>query len=216
MKLWLCGNDLDRIADWLSYDAFEGILTNPDIVANAKMDKVAFFTSLCEISNGPVFYQLQSGDEVEMLRDASRMLDIDTKMRIKVPATRSGMRVISRLTAEGHSVLATCVPDLTTMLMAVRFGAQWITPYGSIWHPFGQVDKETLLKELSEVLRNQQLSAQIIAGVKDPVELRRFTLAGIDNFFIWDKDIECFFDLPMVLRSEANFEKSWNTINVQS
>ncbi|MFD0961115.1 transaldolase family protein [Paenibacillus chungangensis] len=213
MKLWICGNDLQEMKRWMDYGIFEGILTNPDIVAASGINRKAYFKKLCAISDGPVFYQLETTTEEDMHKDAISMLQVDEKIKIKVPASRAGMGVMSTLARDGHDVLATCVPDLSTLLLSVKFGAKWITPYGSLWNPFVQEDKESLLRELQAVVLEKNLEAEIIVGIKDPSELRRFALAGISSFFIWVQDLPGFFDLPMVIRAEESFANSWLSIH---
>ncbi len=212
MKLWICGNDLPAIKQWLNYGVFEGILTNPDIVAASGVEREAYFKQLCEMSDGPVFYQLETTTEDDMLEDALRMLKVHKNVKIKVPASRAAMGVMAQLTQQGHDVLATCVPDLATLMLSVKFGAKWITPYGSLWNPYVQADKESLLQEFQSVVKSHQLNTEIIVGIKSPSEMRRFALAGISSFFIWVDDLPTFFDLPMVLQAERNFHESWKHI----
>ncbi len=212
MRLWICGNDLHGIADWISYGVFEGILTNPDIIAAADSHPDAFLRKLCELSAGPVYYQLKAGDEETMMNNAQRALSLDPKIRIKAPATREGLRTIARLTQEGHEVLATCIADLATLLMAVHFGARRVTPYGSIWHPLVQVDKESIISEFQSVIDRHKLGTELIVGVKTPLEMRKYAMLGVESFFIWVEDLNNFFNAPMVLNSEKAFRKSWEKL----
>ena len=94
MKFWLATANPQRAEECLAYGIFEGVITNPHVVAIENRPPTELFSDLCKIAPF-AYYQLRAGTADEMLREADQMLSVDPgKMRIKVPATRDGFSVI--------------------------------------------------------------------------------------------------------------------------
>jgi len=118
MKFWLATANVERTKQCLAYGIFEGVITNPHVVAQEERDPVSIFKDLCQIAPA-AYYQLHAGEVTTMLREADQMLSIDPdKMRIKVPATREGLSVIRLLSDRGLPVMATAVPTSPWMIFA--------------------------------------------------------------------------------------------------
>ena len=190
MKLWLASSDCDLISRHLASGVFAGVVTNPAVVAEARRDRVELFRDIVQIA--PVaWYQLLAGTEAEMLADAERMLGIDpVRMRIKVPATRTGLGVIRRLAGQNLHVMATCVPTRPWLVLALAAGARVIAPYGSMLQKRGIASKAEEVVLMQAIIDRQNEPAEILTGLYEPTDLSYYAAHGIRFGFIWAKDVD--------------------------
>lgn len=213
MKFWLATANLKRTEECLAYGVFQGIITNPHVVALEKREPVALFTDLVKIAPA-AYYQLNAGTVEDMLEEANKMLAIDpAKMRIKVPATRNGLAVIRNLTEQGIAVMATAVPTSTWMVLAVAAGAVAIAPYSGMLQRRNILSKMEGVFAMQEIIETQGYDVEICTGIYDATEIARYAAYGIKSAFIWEKDVESYLTQGLVDEAVANFNGDWAEIN---
>lgn len=205
MKFWLASSDLNLIEKAVHFGVFSGVVTNPAVVAEAECDAVSLFRDIVQLVD-VAWYQLLAGTEDQMLADADKMLAINpAKMRIKVPATRTGLGVIARLTKQGLPVMATCVPTRAWMLFAVAAGAKVIAPYGSMLQKRGITSKAEEVVRMQEILDRQAPEVQLLTGIYDVTEIPFYASHGIQSCFIWGRDVDSFLSQPLTDEAAGGF-----------
>lgn len=213
MKFWLATANVERTKQCLAYGVFEGVITNPHVVAQEARDPIAIFKDLCQISPA-AYYQLHAGEVDDMLREAEQMLAIDPeKMRIKVPATRNGLAVIRRLSDQGLRVMATAVPTSPWMILAVAAGAVAIAPYSGMLQRRNILSKMEGVFAMQEIIDKQGYNVEICTGIYDATEIARYAAHGVKSSFIWEKDVEAYLTQDLVDEAAANFESDWAKID---
>lgn len=213
MKFWLATANVERTEQYLAYGVFEGVITNPHVVAKEKRDPVAIFKDLCQVAPY-AYYQLHAGEVDEMLREADRMLAIDPeKMRIKVPATRNGLAVIRNLSNKGLPVMATAVPTSPWMIYAVAAGAVAIAPYSGMLQRRNILSKMEGVFAMQAIIDRQGYDVEICTGIYDATEIARYAAHGVKSAFIWEKDVESYLTQALVDEASANFEDDWEMID---
>lgn len=213
MKFWLATANPERAVQCLAYGVFEGIITNPHVVAQEKREPVSLFKELTKISPA-AYYQLRAGTVDEMLNEAETMVSIDPeKIRIKVPATRNGLAVIRRLTDQGLPIMATAVPTSTWMIFAVAAGAVAIAPYSGMLQKRNILSKMEGVFAMQDIIDTQGYDVQICTGIYDATEIATYAAYGIRSAFIWEKDVESYLTQDLVDEAAANFEGDWTQIN---
>jgi len=213
MKLWLASANLERVQTCLAYGVFQGVITNPHVVAQEGQDPKTLFKQLCQVA--PAAYcQLRAGKVDEMLREAETMLAIDpAKMRIKVPATRNGLAVIRRLSEQGLPIMATAVPTSTWMVLAVAAGAVAIAPYSGMLQRRNILPKMEGVFAMQAIIDRQGYAVEICTGIYDATEIAQYAAHGVKSAFIWDKDVEDYLTQTLADEAAANFEGDWAQIN---
>lgn len=213
MKFWLATANIERAQECLAYGIFEGVITNPHVVAVEGRDPKMIFRQLCEVAPA-VYYQLHAGEVDGMHREAAEMLAINpAKMRIKVPATRNGLSVIRRLTDQDIPVMATAVPTSTWMILAVAAGAVAIAPYSGMLQKRNILSKMEGVFAMQEIIDTQGYAVEICTGIYDATEIARYAAKGIKSAFIWEKDVESFLTQTLVDEAAAGFEQDWEAID---
>jgi len=213
MKFWLATANLERTEQCLAYGIFEGVITNPHVVAQEKRDPKAIFRDLCQLAPF-AYYQLHAGEAGDMLREADQMLAINPeKMRIKVPATRSGLAVIRTLSDRGLPVMATAVPTSPWMIFAVAAGAAAIAPYSGMLQKRAILSKMEGVFAMQAIIDRQGYDVEICTGIYDATEIAQYAARGVKSAFIWEKDVESFLTQGLVDEAAANFEGDWDIID---
>jgi transaldolase len=213
MKFWLATANLQRTKQCLSYGVFQGVITNPHVVAQEQRNPIDIFRDLCEIAPY-AYYQLHAGEVDDMLREADQMLGINPdKMRIKVPATRPGLAVIRRLSDQGLPVMATAVPTSTWMLLAVAAGAVAVAPYSGMLQKRNIISKMEGVFAMQAIIDKQGYPVEICTGIYDATEIARYAAKGVKSAFIWEKDVEAYLTQELVDEAAANFKGDWAEID---
>ena len=213
MKLWLATANPDRAEQCLAYGVFQGIITNPHVVAQEGRDRKAIFHDLCQIAPA-AYYQLHAGEVQDMLEEADEMLSIDpAKMRIKVPATRNGLAVIRQLSDRGLPIMATAVPTSTWLVLAVAAGAVAVAPYSGMLQKRHIISKMEGVFAMQDIIETQGYDVEICTGIYDATEIARYAAYGIKSAFIWEKDVETYLTQDLVDEAAANFNEDWKVID---
>lgn len=214
MKFWLATANLKRTEECLEYGVFQGVITNPHVVAQEGREPVSLFTDLITIAPA-AYYQLHAGTVNDMLKEADKMLSIDpSRMRIKVPATRNGLSVIRKLTNLGIPVMATAVPTSTWMVFAVAAGAVAIAPYSSMLQKRNILSKMEGVFAMQDIIETQGYNVEICTGIYDATEIARYAAYGIKSAFIWEKDVETYLTQDLADEAAANFNGDWAKIDM--
>lgn len=212
MKFWLATANLARIEECLAYGVFEGVITNPAVVAEENTRPEELFKEICRIAPR-AYYQLHAGEREEMLEEAHRMIAIDPeRMLIKVPATREGFGVIRALTEEGHDVMATAVPTNTWMILAAAAGARKIAPYSSMLKRAQIISKMEGVLAMQRIIDAQDLEVELCTGIYHATEIPRYAARGVRSAFIWERDVESYLSQDLVDQAVGNFDEDWDAI----
>ncbi len=213
MKFWLATANIKRTQECLAYGVFEGVITNPHVVAQEARPAKDIFKDLCQIAPA-AYYQLHAGEIKDMLHEADEMLAIDpAKMRIKVPATRNGLSVIRKLTDQGLPVMATAVPTSTWLVWAAAAGASSIAPYSGMLQKRNIISKMEGVFAMQNIIDRQGYDVNICTGIYDATEIAIYAAHGIKSAFIWEKDVEAYLTQALVDEAAANFEDDWAKID---
>jgi len=218
MKLWLAGTDPVFASECFALGVFEGILTNPTLLAAAKRPPTEVIGALCAASPGPVFYQLRDGTVPDMKAEAGRWLEHGwTNLGLKVALSREGCAVLHWLRGQGITHrLATCVPTVTQVLLAAALDVPWITPSGSALEKLGGPSKLSLVSDMQTVLDRQRAGTRLIPSLNSPAEMSALALAGLTHGFVWQRDVERFVDQELVRQGVAGFAPAWAELDRRS
>jgi transaldolase len=205
MKIWLASSDINILEEYLPSGVFAGVITNPTIIAEAKRPARDFFQEVCRMAPA-AYYQLHAASAQEMLAEADRFIAINPeKMRIKVPATRAGFRVIQDLAVRGHEVMATVVPTAAWLVFALAAGARVIAPYGSMLQKRGWANKAEEVTKMQQIIDAQRASAELCVGIYDVTDLPFYASRGVRSCFVWGRDVAGFMSQPLVEEALAGF-----------
>jgi len=155
-----------------------GITTNPKLLAPIKQPWKNVIEELCEISPGPVFYQLTKDTLKEMEKEARDFFEISPKkIALKIPARTEYMFLAKKLGKEIPCAITAIFSDFQTYL-GCEVGAKYLIPYVNRATRL-QGDGIQLVSKMRDVVESLGSDSEILAAsIKTADEAVNCLLAG--------------------------------------
>lgn len=155
-----------------------GITTNPKLLAPIKRPWKEVIKDLCDISPGPVFYQLTKDTLKEMEKEAREFFEIaPKKIALKIPARTEYMSLAEKLGKEIPCAITAIFSDYQTYL-ACEVGAKYLIPYVNRSTRL-QGDGIQLVSKMRDVVESLSSDSEILAAsIKTAEEAVNCVLAG--------------------------------------
>lgn len=119
-------NDVKKLTE---LKLIKGITTNPKLLHQANKPWKETIKELCEISPGPVFYQLTKDTLTDMEKEAKLFFALaPKKIALKIPAKTENMSLIKKIGDEIPCAVTAVFSDYQTYL-ACELGAKYLIPY---------------------------------------------------------------------------------------
>jgi transaldolase len=156
-----------------------GVTTNPSIMARVKGEPRDIIRQICELSPGPVFYQVTAQTASEREREGREFFGIcPDKVVLKIPATTENMALAARLSKD-IPCAATAVYSGHQTLAACEAGCRYVIPYVNRTTRLTGEDGCELVAEMFAVTELCGRKAEIVAAsIKSSDEAERAFLAG--------------------------------------
>ena len=191
--------------------AFHGLTTNPTILDRANKS-VSDLSSIYEwaVAAGAkeVCFQSWGRSSEELLENAQRILEIDSSIVVKVPATKDGFTASSTLISQGAQVLITAVYAVEQMVLAQAIGAKYIAPY------FGRM-KDSAIEPISEISKMQSVANAsskptkiVVASLRQISDITELAALQVPSFTISTQLAEQLFSHPKTAQDTEVFEKT--------
>ncbi|MFC7404310.1 transaldolase family protein [Georgenia alba] len=179
-RLYVDSADVDAVAPLLAGRLVRGVTTNPTILDRAGRtveDIPALHETWAAAGAEEIFFQAWGADEAQLEHRARAILELGERVVVKVPATRAGFVVASRLAHDGAPVLLTAVYTPAQALAAAAVGARYIAPYLGRMRAQGYA-------ALDDIARMQKLCAGsetnvLAASLRGPEDAVALTEAGV-------------------------------------
>ncbi len=183
MSLFLDSASVEELRQAVELGFVSGVTTNPSIIARVKAEPRDLIRQLCELSPGPVFYQVTGRTAAEREREGREFFAIcPDKVVLKIPATTENLALAARLSRE-IPCAATAVYSGHQTLVACEAGCRYVIPYANrATRLFGE-DGCQLVAEMSAVIEGyadtgRALVEIVAASIKSPAEASRAFIAG--------------------------------------
>lgn len=132
MEFVLDTADIDEVKELDGLLTIAGVTTNPTIITKSGKQPEEVFAQLADYlkPEQKLFAQTISTDYDGMLAEARHICGLRPKNTyVKIPVTRTGLRVIKAAKAEGLGVLATAIYSADEAFLAALNGADYLAPY---------------------------------------------------------------------------------------
>lgn len=199
--------DTGAVAALLADSLVAGVTTNPAILERAGRsvaDIEALYERWAREGAREIFFQAWGSTADELLETGRRIASLGAHAVVKVPATRAGFAVTSRLVADGVPVLLTAVYSTAQALAAATVGARYIAPY------LGRLD-DAGLDGAAEIAAMQRLVAGtgtevLAASLRSPAAIVGLALAGVPCFTASPAVLDAVFRTDASDAAAAGFE----------
>jgi fructose-6-phosphate aldolase 2 len=221
MELLLDTADVDYIKQAIKFFPIDGITTNPSIIVKEKKPYLALLKELDIVLNGKQFHiQLTATTYEEMLAEAKAYKNIiSSKLCIKIPVSKDGIRAIIQLKKEGFCITATAVTTLAQGLLAAKSGADYIAFYINRTSNSG-INGNDIVKQLSYILERDKYHTMIIgASYKSVFQINESILKGCKSMTIPKELFDSFTYSSItnysILKFDEDIKKAYQTTGVK-
>ncbi len=179
MSLFLDSADIEEVKRAVNLGFVSGVTTNPSIMARVKNDRRDVIRQICELSPGPVFYQVTGKTPLEREQEARDFFAIcPDKVVLKIPATTENLALAARL-SEDIPCAATAVYSGAQTLVACEAGCRYVIPYVNRTTRLTGDDGCELVAEMFAIVEMYGKRTQIVAAsIKSAEEAARASIAG--------------------------------------
>jgi transaldolase len=209
MKLFIDSGNIKDIETLAALGIIDGVTTNPSLLAKEPGDYRQNLKRICDIVNGPVSGEVVATDFAGMIREGHDIAKIDSRMIVKTPLTRDGIRACKALSGEGIKVNVTLVFSAAQALLAAKAGATFVSPF------VGRLDDiatngMALIKEIVEIFDNYEFKAQVlVASCRSPMHIVEAARMGADICTCPPAVIDALFNHPLTNIGLEKFLKDW-------
>jgi transaldolase len=208
--LYLDSADIDALRNCLPHPVVHGVTTNPTLLRRAGVRWEALpdlLEELIALGAQQVQAQVRSADASGMLADADAMLcQVDpSRLVVKIPATREGLRAGSILIPQGVAVTFTAVYALEQAHFAAELGAAYAAPYLGRLNDSG-LDGLGLIGEMQDLLTARGAAMRLlVASVRDRAAYLDLLRLGVRAITIPPRLLPDLLDHAATIEAEQGF-----------
>jgi TalC/MipB family fructose-6-phosphate aldolase len=166
MEFWLDTIDRKAIDEARELGLLAGITTNPSLLSMSKEPLEDVLDDLLNRQSGPIAVQIIGNKTSDMIEQAKDLYEYSTRIIVKIPAIKEGIRAIHHLAHIGIRTMATAILEPMQGLLAARAGASYLAPYIS---RMGEKSIDTV-SSLHQWIQKYNLNSKIIVASLRSVE----------------------------------------------
>lgn len=167
MKFFIDTANLSEIKEAQALGVLDGVTTNPSLMAKEGIsgnDNIkAHYKAICDIVDGDVSAEVLSVDYEGMIKEGEELAKIDSKIVIKVPITKDGVKAIKYFSTKGYKTNCTLVFSAGQALLAAKAGATYVSPFIGRLDDISQ-DGLQLIEQIALIYSNYAFDTQILAA----------------------------------------------------
>jgi len=184
MKFFIDTANLNEIKEAYNLGVLDGVTTNPSLMAKegiAGKEKVtAHYKAICNIVDNNVSAEVISTDFDGIIAEGKELAKIDSKIVVKVPMIKDGVKAIKKFSSEGIRTNCTLVFSAGQALLAAKAGASYVSPFIGRLDDISQ-DGLDLISQIRLIYDNYGYKTEILAAsVRHTMHLLKCAEIGAD------------------------------------
>ena len=138
------------------------------------------YKAICNIVDDNVSAEVIATDFEGIVREGKELAKIDSKIVVKAPMIRDGVKAIKKLTAEGIRTNCTLVFSPGQAILAAKAGATFVSPFLGRLDDISQ-DGIELIAQIRNIYNNYGFGTQILAAsIRHTIHLVKCAEIGAD------------------------------------
>jgi transaldolase len=133
MKFFIDTANLDEIREAQDLGVLDGVTTNPSLMAKVGVqgrDRVlGHYKAICDLVDGDVSAEVLATDYEGMVREGEELAEIDSKIVVKIPMIKDGVKAIRYFSNRGIRTNCTLVFSAGQAILAAKAGATYVSPF---------------------------------------------------------------------------------------
>jgi len=167
MKFFIDTANLDQIREAQDLGVLDGVTTNPSLMAkegiSGKENVLKHYKAICDIVEGDVSAEVIATDYEGMIREGEELAALDSKIVVKIPMIKDGVKALKYFSSKGIKTNCTLVFSAGQALLAAKAGATYVSPF------IGRLDDISfdgleLIEQIRLIYDNYQYDTQILAA----------------------------------------------------
>ena len=209
MKLFVDSGNIKDIETLAALGIIDGVTTNPTLLSKEPGDFKQNLKRICDIVNGPVSGEVVATDFNGMIREGRDIAAIDSRMIVKVPLTRDGIRACKSMSDDGLRVNVTLVFSAAQALLAAKAGATFVSPFVGRLDDIATNGME-LIRDIVEIFQNYPFKTEVlVASCRHPIHIVEAARMGADICTCPPAVIDSLFNHPLTNIGLEKFLKDW-------
>ncbi|HAE68843.1 MULTISPECIES: fructose-6-phosphate aldolase [Sphingobacterium] len=167
MKFFIDTANLEQIKEAQDLGVLDGVTTNPSLMAKEGIsgdeNVINHYKAICAIVDGDVSAEVISTTYEEMIKEGEALAALDSKIVVKVPMIKDGVKAIKYFSKKGIKTNCTLVFTAGQALLAAKAGATYVSPF------IGRLDDIStdglaLIEDIRLIYDNYNYPTQILAA----------------------------------------------------
>lgn len=215
MQILLDTAKLEELKSGFFEFPYDGITTNPSILAKEKMDPLELLLQIKKIiGNTMLHVQVLSTKSDEIIQEAFALRDaLDHEhFYVKIPVTNESLKAIYTLSKEGFHVTGTAVYSVMQALLCAKAGAHYIAPYVNRLDNLGYNGVE-LVKQMHTAIKTHGYQTKIVgASFKNVQQVQELCVFGIEAVTLPYDIAQKLAYQDMTLKAISDFQKDFEVL----
>jgi len=184
MKFFIDTANLSQIREAQDLGVLDGVTTNPTLMAKEGIIGAGnvrnHYKAICEIVNDNVSAEVIATDYEGMIKEGMELAKIDSKIVVKVPMIKDGIKAIKYFSDNEIRTNCTLVFSAGQAILAAKAGATFLSPF------IGRIDDMNwdgidLIHQISSIYAIQGFNTEILAAsVRNSLHIVKCAEAGAD------------------------------------
>jgi transaldolase len=184
MKFFIDTANLDQIKEAHELGILDGVTTNPSLMAKEGISGynavMKHYVDICNIVEGDVSAEVIATDFEGMVREGEALAALNSKIVVKIPMIKDGIKAIRYFSDKGIKTNCTLVFSAGQAILAAKAGATYLSPF------IGRVDDISwdgmgLISQIVNIYQNYEFETQVLAAsIRNPLHIVHCAEAGAD------------------------------------
>lgn len=184
MKFFIDTANLNEIKEAYELGVLDGVTTNPSLMAKegikGKDNVFKHYKAICDIVDGDVSAEVIATDFKGIVKEGEELVEIDSKIVVKVPMIKDGVKALKYFSDKGIRTNCTLVFTAGQALLAAKAGASYVSPF------IGRLDDIAhdgldLVEQIVHIYSNYGYETEVLAAsVRHTTHLLKCAEIGAD------------------------------------
>ena len=184
MKFFIDTANLNEIKEAHDLGVLDGVTTNPSLMAKEGIkgaDNIkAHYKAICNIVDNNVSAEVIATDFDGIIKEGKELAKIDSKIVVKVPMIKDGVKALKKFSSEGIRTNCTLVFSAGQAILAAKAGASYVSPFIGRLDDISQ-DGLELIAQIRQIYDNYGFKTEILAAsVRHTMHLIKCAEIGAD------------------------------------
>lgn len=184
MKFFIDTANLSQIKEAQDLGVLDGVTTNPSLMAKegitGEQNIRNHYKAICDIVSDNVSAEVISTEYEGMIKEGEKLANIDSKIVVKIPMIKDGIKAIKYFSGKGIRTNCTLVFSAGQAILAAKAGATFLSPF------IGRIDDTNwdgieLIQQIATIYAVQGFKTEILAAsVRNSLHIVKCAEAGAD------------------------------------